>query len=80
MWFMFQQTKYIPMRYCPIELTVHMDLVTLDNALGNSYVKHLISGKSLNTVYNTFMSSLQTIVSSDTQVNIDRSLSKMKSV
>jgi hypothetical protein len=57
-----------------------MDLVTLDNALDNSYVKHLLSGKSLNIVYNSFISSLQTLVSADTQVNVSRSLSKMKSV
>ena len=59
---------------------IKMDLCTLDNALDNSYVNHLLSGKSLNLVYNTFVSSLQTIVSADTQINVSRSLSKMKSV
>ena len=59
---------------------IKMDLCSLDNALDNSYVNHLLSGKSLNVVYNTFISSLQTIVSADTQINVSRSLSKMKSV
>ena len=59
---------------------VKMDLCTLDNALDNSYVNHLLGGKSLNIVYNTFISSLQTVVSADTQINVSRSLSKMKSV
>ena len=110
----FQQTKYLPLRYCPLEIElelanqdepivmpafgaeftptntsalwklqncmVKMDLGTLDNALDNSYVNHLLSGKSLNVVYNTFISSLQTVVSAETQINVSRSLSKMKSV
>jgi hypothetical protein len=56
------------------------DIVTLDNALDNSSVKHLLSGKSLNIVYKSFISSLQTLVAADTQVNVSRSLSKMKSM
>jgi len=109
-----QQTKYLPLRYCPLEFELELagadepivtpgssaafttantsglwklqncmiktDLCTLDNALDNSYVNHLLSGKSLNLVYNTFISSLQTIVAADTQINVSRSLSKMKSV
>ena len=121
---LFHQTKYIPLRYCPIEIELELadtldpivtagspvlsdagvasstifttantsqlwrlencvvktDLCTLDNALENSYVSHLLSGKTINLVFNTFASSLQTIVSSDTQVNVSRSLSKMKSM
>ena len=59
---------------------VKTDLCTLDNALENSYVSHLLSGKTINLVYNTFVSSLQTLVSYDTQINVSRSLSKMKSM
>jgi hypothetical protein len=59
---------------------VKVDMCTLDNALDNSYVSHLLSGKTINIVYNTFISSLQTIVSADTQINVSRSLSKMKSM
>ena len=108
-----QQTKYIPLRYCPLEFELELttrdepiflptdtplnstdtsgtwhlqncmikvDVCTLDNALDNSYVNHLLSGKSLTMVYNTFISSIQTLVAADSQVNMSRSLSKMKSV
>jgi len=120
---LFHQAKYIPLRYCPIEIELELadtldpivtpgaaaledngvnlfvftaattsglwrlencvvktDLCTLDNALDNSYVSHLLSGKTINLVYNTFVSSLQTMVSHDTQINVSRSLSKMKSM
>jgi hypothetical protein len=59
---------------------VKVDMCTLDNALDNTYVSHLLSGKTMNIVYNTFVSSLQTVVSTDTQINVSRSLSKMKSI
>ena len=108
---LFMQTKYIPLRYCPLEIELELadvldpivsvvttaftaantscvwklencmmkvDLCTLDNALGNNYVTHLLSGKSLNIVYNTFISNIQTILSEDTQINVSRSLSKLK--
>ena len=107
------QSKYIPLRYCPIEIELELadvsepivfgtygaftpantsynwklencmmkvDLCTLDNALDNNYTSHLLGGKSLNIVYNTFISNIQTILSGDTQINVSRSLSKMKSV
>ena len=111
---LFHQSKYLPLRYCPVEIELELadvsdpivmpgssaaftaantsadwklencmvkcDLCTLDNALDNSYVSHLLSGKSINLVYNTFISSLQTIVAADTQINVSRSLSKMKGV
>jgi len=115
----FAQTKYLPLRYTPIEIELELaesdepiivptltapvlgsefalsntsvkwklencmvkcDLCSLDNALDNSYVSHLLSGKTINIVYNTFISSLQTIVSADSQINVSRSLSKMKSM
>ena len=116
----FQQTKYLPLKYAPLEIEleladvldpiisvfaeetdatagkfkasntstlwkiencmVNVDLCTLDNALDNSYTSHFMGGKTINIVYNTFISSLQTVVAADTQVNVSRSLSKMKSV
>jgi hypothetical protein len=108
----FQQTKYLPLRYAPLEIEleladvldpiinikdpftvdntsllwkiencmVKVDLCTLDNALENSYVSHFMASKTINIVYNTFISTLQTVVSADTQINVSRSLSKMKSV
>jgi hypothetical protein len=118
---LFQQTKYLPLRYAPLEIEleladvldpivsdfypesdatnpslfkasntstswkiencmVKVDLCTLDNALENSYVSHFMDGKTINIVYNTFISTLQTVVAAETQINVSRSLSKMKSV
>ena len=56
------------------------DVCTLDNALDNNYVAHMLSGKSLQIVYNTFISNIQTVLSQDTQINVSRSLSRLRSV
>ena len=56
------------------------DICTLDNALDNNYVAHLLGGKQLNIVYNTFISNIKTILSGDTQINVSRSLTKLRSV
>ena len=111
------QTKFIPLRYCPIEIELELadnddpimtewyglatgdptaartstqwkleacmlkaDLVVLDNALDNNYVTHLLGGKTLNIVYNTFISNIQTLLTQDVQVNVSRSLTKLRSV
>jgi hypothetical protein len=114
----FQQTKFIPLRYCPLEIELELaemadpiltdsdgigtivagfdatisrswklescqlkcDICILDNALDNNYVAHLLGGKNLNIVYNTFISNIQTIVSADTQINVSRSLTRLRSV
>ena len=59
---------------------IKADLCTLDNALNNNYVAHLLSGKSRNIIYNTFVSNIQTILSGGTQIKVARSLSKLRSV
>ncbi len=46
----------------------------------NNYVSHFMGGKTINIVYNTFISILQTVVAAETQINVSRSLSNMKSV
>ncbi len=56
------------------------DVCSLDNALDNNYVSHLLSGKSLNLFYITFTSNIQTILSNDSQINVSRSVSKLKSI
>ena len=56
------------------------DICTLDNALDNNYVAHMLSGKTLQIVYNTFISNIQTVLSQDTQINVSRSLSRLRSV
>jgi len=116
----FMQSKFIPLRYCPLEIELELadmddpiissnvgipvaadagyftasnsilwklqqcqlkaDLCVLDNQLDNSYVNHLLQGKPLVMVYNTFISNIQTIVSPDHQINVSRALSRLKTV
>ena len=109
----YSKTKYLPLRYAPLEIEleladvidpivsgfnaaftaantsilwkiqncmVKVDLCTLDNALENSYVSHFMGGKTINIAYNTFISTLQTVVAAETQINVSRSLYKTKSV
>ena len=59
---------------------VKVDFCTLDNALDNSYTSHFMGGKTISIVRESFISTLQTVVSAETQINVSRSLSKMKSV
>ena len=56
------------------------DILSLANSLDNSYVNHLLGGNTLQIVYDTHISSLQTISSADTQVNVSRSLTALRSV
>jgi hypothetical protein len=56
------------------------DVCTLDNALDNSYTQHLMNGRHLPIVYNTYISNIQTIVAADTQINVSRSLTRLKAV
>jgi hypothetical protein len=74
---------------------IKCDILSLHNALDNSYANHLLGGNTLEIVYNTYMfiyiyiyiyiyisssSSIQTITSADTQVNVSRSLTALRSV
>jgi hypothetical protein len=58
-----------------------VDVCTLDNALHNSYVEHLLKGNSLPLSYNTFVSQLQTIAGqNDVLVNVSRAITRLKGV
>ena len=58
-----------------------VDVCTLDNALHNSYVEHLLAGNSLPISYNTFVSQMQTIAGqNDVLVNVSRAITRLKSV
>ena len=59
---------------------IKCDILSLDNSLDNSYVNHLLGGNTLNIVYDTYVSAIQTIPSADTQVNVSRSLTSLRSV
>ena len=56
------------------------DILSLANSLDSSYVNQILGGNTLQTVYDTYISSLQTISSADTQVNVSRSLTALRSV
>ena len=67
------------------------DIVTLDNALDNSYAELLLSGKSLPISYSTYISQYQSILNGTNsfgatvgqqkvRLNVARSLSRLKSV
>lgn len=124
---LFNQTKYLPIRYMPLTLELELvtsaddpvlstcydnaaadasvtnakttfykdntnsnwrienvevkcDLITLDNALDNSYAEHLLSGKSLPINYNTFVSQMQTIKDLKPNVSVSRALTRLKAV
>ena len=55
-------------------------ILSLDNSLDNSYVNHVLEGNTFKNVYDTYISSFQTITSADCQVNVSRSLAALRSV
>jgi hypothetical protein len=59
---------------------IKCDILTLDNALDNSYVTNLLGGNTFKNVYDTYISSIQTVPSEDCQVNVSRSLTSLRSV
>ena len=59
---------------------IKCDILSLDNAFDNSYVNDLLGGNTLKLVYDNYISSIQTITSSGTQVNVSRSLTALRSV
>ena len=59
---------------------IKWDILSLDNSLDNSYVNHLLGGNTLKLVYDTYVSSVQTITCADTQVNVSRALTSLRIV
>ena len=63
------------------DVQIKCDLCTLDNALNNSYVEHLLSGKSLPIQYEQYFTLQQTASGSNSiTVSITRSASRLKKV
>ena len=56
------------------------DILTLDNSSDKYYVNRLLGGNTLTIVYDTYISSIQSITSADCQVNVSRSLTALRSV
>ena len=65
---------------------VKVDMCTLDNSLDNSYAEHLLNGKALPINFNTYVSQMQSLLSSadagqqKVRLNVTRALSRLKSV
>ena len=101
----FNQDKYLPVKYCPITIELELvnnhadsarstgsqqwsihdvqlkcDMVTLDSQLDNSYAEHLLSGKSIPISYTSYTTSQQVCTGPTTNVNISRSLTRLKSI
>jgi hypothetical protein len=59
---------------------IKVDMISLDNALDNTYARHLLEGKSLPINYNTFVSQIQSITGPKPSVNVARALTRLKSI
>ena len=57
---------------------VKCDICTLDNALNNSYIEHLLSGKSLPIQYSTYISQQSAVVGKSFAVQVVRAVSKLQ--
>jgi len=116
---LFNQSKMIPIRYCPLTMELELvtnpedcviiggaagdpapaflasnsstsweivdvqlkcDLLTLDNAVDNQMVEKLLSGKSININYNTYVSQSQSISGRNSSVPITRALTRLKNI
>jgi len=62
------------------DVQLKCDLVTLDNALENSYAQHLLSGKALPINYSTYISQSQVTTDSSFNINVSRAVTRLKSV
>lgn len=103
---LFNQTKYIPLRYMPIEIeleldsginftadgttadfelsniTLDCDLITVDNALNDSYSKFLLEGGVIDLhMSNVFSNTHNVSISGtlDASINISRAVSRLNS-
>ena len=56
------------------------DVVVLDSALMNSYSEHVLSGKSLNIQYGTYITMQQTVTGDNISVNVSRAVSRLKTI
>jgi hypothetical protein len=57
---------------------VKCDICILDNALNNSYIEHLLSGKSLPIQYSTYISQQSAVVGKSFAVQVVRAVSKLQ--
>ena len=75
-------TKYsdLSTKWTILNPTAHYDVIKLDSALNENYTKHMVNGGAFHLPYCTFISSLSTVLNSDYQIPISRSLTKLETV
>ena len=56
------------------------DICNLDNSLQNNYDAHLLSGKSLQINFNTYITQSQAISGTDVGVSLNRAITRLKSI
>ena len=67
-------------------VVVKVDLITLDNALQNTYDSHLLSGNAYPINYNTYINSVQSVIGAGANgqdkinLSISRAITRLKSV
>ena len=57
---------------------IKADICTLDNSLNNTYIEHLLSGKSLPIQYSTYISQQSSIVGKNFAVQVIRAVSRLQ--
>ncbi len=61
------------------DVCVKCDVCTLDNALNNSYVEHLLAGKALPIKFTTFINQQSAISGNTVAVQVSRAVSRLQS-
>ena len=62
------------------DVRVECDTITLDSALQNSYVEHVLSGKALEINYGSYINMLQSVAGDHILVNVARAVSRLKTI
>jgi len=57
---------------------IKCDICTLDNALNNSYIEHLLAGKALPIEYSTYISQQSSVVGKNFAVQVVRAVSRLQ--
>jgi hypothetical protein len=61
-----------------IDCQIKFDVCVLDNQLNNSYIEHLLSGKSLPLTYTTWITQQSSITTNQLAIQVARSVSRLK--
>jgi hypothetical protein len=61
-----------------IDCQIKCDICVLDNSLNNSYIEHLLSGKSLPLTYTTWITQQSSITTNQLAIQVSRSVSRLK--